>query len=149
MTTDTTCPSSGIQSHKYITTPCETRERTVKQESVTSAATCLCVVIRTYCEDSEDSSQSLTQQPVQLLFGESVHDEAEDKNGRKQKAQSSTQERVHTDASVVRRISPARAHRQSGLSLYCSHWGLTQCSLRALSCHLPFCTGLLQLIFSS
>lgn len=73
--------------------------------------------LRTYCEDVNDPSRPFAQQVIQLLFGDGVHNETEDEEGRKDNTQSPTQERVKADAFVVGHISPACTQRNSGFNI--------------------------------
>ncbi len=73
--------------------------------------------LRTYRADGNEASRPFTQQLLQLLFGDGVHNETEDEEGRKDKAQSSTQERVKTHAFVVTHISPACTQRKSAFNV--------------------------------
>ena len=43
-----------------------------------------CASVRTYCEDRESSRRPFSQQLIQLLFGDGVHNETEDKEERKE-----------------------------------------------------------------
>lgn len=125
--TNKTCPSSGIQSHKNITIPCETRvEQTLRETSrlgekrvkygmkwyFTDMLRYHLYTCVTYCEDGDEPSRPFTQQLVQLHFGDSVHNETEDEEGRKDNAQSAAQERVKTDAFVVGHIGPAHTQKK-------------------------------------
>lgn len=136
MITNTTCPSSGIQSHKYITIPCETHVQQTLREPSTLREQSKCTIwnaiifyynvictnitwatLGTYCEDGDGPSRPLTQQLVQLLFRQGVHNETEDEEDRKDNAQSPAQERVKADAFVVGRISPVCTQRKSGFNI--------------------------------
>lgn len=75
------------------------------------------MTLRTYCEDGDGPSRPFTQQLIQLLFGEGVHNKTEDEDDRKDKTQSCTQERVKTDAFVVSHISPACTQSKSGFNI--------------------------------
>lgn len=70
------------------------------------------MTVRTYYENGDGSSRTFSQQFIQLLFGEGVHNETEDKEERKENSQSPAHERVKTDAFVVSHISPVCVHRE-------------------------------------
>lgn len=139
--TTTTCPSSGIQSHKYITIPCEMLKR--HSENQVHRMCNMGDVIHymsfnviqmyrnviywdvsrvsfwTYCEDGEGPSRAFAQQHVELVLRESVHDETEDEEDRQENALSAAHQRVKTDAFVVSDISPECTRRTSD---YISHF---------------------------
>lgn len=64
----------------------------------------------THWEGREGQRGTFTQQLNQLLFGESVDNEAQDEEGGEENAQSSAQEGVQTCCFFIRHISPACAH---------------------------------------
>lgn len=117
MITHTTCPSSGIQSHRNITIPCVGRgghvKHTLSPEDKASAAILSFISVLgkdvwTYCEDGDEARRPLAQQLIQLLFGERVNNETEDEEDGEDEAQSPAQEGVETDAFVVAHVGPER-----------------------------------------
>lgn len=65
-----------------------------------------------YREGGEGPSRPVSQQLVQLFFGDGVHDKAEDEEEREEHAQSSTHEGVKTDGFVVSHVGPARTRQR-------------------------------------
>lgn len=68
-------------------------------------------------QNAEGASRPLAQQLVQLLSGDGVGHQAEDKEGGEDHAQSAAQERVQPHASVVRHVGSARKQTESGVNI--------------------------------
>lgn len=73
--------------------------------------------LRTYCEDGDEPSGPFTEQLIQLLFGESVYNETEDEDGRKDNTQSPTQDGVETEAFVGSHLSSTCKQMKSGFNI--------------------------------
>lgn len=76
----------------------------------------------TYHGEPKGFGQPISQQLLQLLWGEGVNDEAEDEKARQQDAQCPTQEGVQTDTAVETHVRPAGTQTDRGPGVNGALW---------------------------